>query len=133
MFCPRCGKPTEMGETTCTNCGLNLDPASAGANIGFEKAPESDLQIIMERVSTWNIRLIIFCMFALAVLILCFIAAYDISNASGQILQIRTADGKTINEVYYREMAKIYSGYAMFIRACGVFFFGVLVRLGFKK
>jgi hypothetical protein len=90
------------------------------------------MQIIIERLSTLNIRMIIIDIFAITVLILSFMAAYQVSNAGSQIMQIRTSQGNALNEVYDRQMGNVYVGYALFIRACGVFFFSVLVSLGFQ-
>jgi len=132
MFCPRCGKPAEIGEGICSNCGLNLQAINPAANAGSED-PQSDIQIIIERLSTLNIKMIIIDIFAITVLILSFMAAYQISNAGGQIMQIRTSAGQTLNEVYDRQMGNVYVGFALFVRACGIFFFSVLISLGFKS
>ena len=134
MFCPRCGKPAEMGEMICSNCGLKFDVTNQGTDVGFGQPPApTDIQIIIERISKLNIKMIIFDLFALTVLVLSFIAANKISGSGSQIIQIRSTGGNTVNEVYYREMGSIYIGLAMFIRACGIFFFSVLVSLGLKK
>ena len=134
MFCPRCGKPAETGEIICSNCGLHLDVINPAENAGSQELPvQTDMQIIIERLSTLNIKMIIIDIFAITVLILSFMAAYQISNAGGQIMQIRTSAGQTLNEVYDRQMGNVYVGFALFVRACGIFFFSVLISLGFKS
>ena len=134
MFCPRCGKPAEMGEVICSNCGLNFAEMNSGTGVDLEKSNAStDIQLIVERISKLNVKMIILTLFALTALTLSFIAASKISGSGSQMLLLRTSAGNTTNEVYYREMGSIYIGFAMFIRACGVFFFSVLVSLGLKK
>jgi hypothetical protein len=139
MFCPRCGKQVAREERICSNCGLNLEITNpnidkAYISNGFEESPHpTDLQLIIQRISTWNFRLIVFSVIALTVLVLSFIAAYKISGSADQIMKIRTTGGQTLNEVYDREMGNIYAGFAMFIRACGIFFSFVLVELGLKN
>jgi hypothetical protein len=132
MYCPRCGKPAENGELVCSNCGLDF----ATLNPAYAPKPESALAEVKEiakGLKKLNIRLICFSIIALSILIISFIAAQKISGSAFEITQIRTSGGSTVNEVYYREMGKIYEGYAMFIRECGVFFATVLVGMGLRR
>ena len=135
-FCPRCGKPLNEKETVCSNCGLSFEESGS-------KEPNPYSIVSYRTASPWqefrrqfggvNVRLICFGLLAAAALVLAFWSASEIAKAAGNILTIRTDDGKTVNEVYYREMGTIYNGFAIFVRACGVFFAGVLVRFGLKK
>ena len=135
-FCPRCGKPLNEKETVCSNCGLSFEESGS-------KEPNPYSIVNYRSPSMWqefrrqfggvSVRLICFGLLAAAALVLSFWSASEIAKAAGNILTIRTTDGKTVNEVYYREMGTIYNGFAIFVRACGVFFAGVLVRFGLKK
>jgi predicted nucleic acid-binding Zn ribbon protein len=136
MYCPRCGKPAEPGEKICSNCQLDFETMSPDSNVNFSPDLEPQLvniQLISERLRKVNIKLICFSLIALSILIITFLSADKVSNSAYQITQIRSSTGNTINEVYYREMGNIYTGYAMFIRECGIFFATVLVGLGLKR
>lgn len=136
MYCPRCGKPAEPGEKICSNCQLNFETMSADSNVNFSpdfEPPLVNVQLISERLRKVNIKLICFGLIALSILIISFLSADKVSNSAYQITQIRSAQANTINETYYREMGNIYTGYAMFIRECGIFFATVLVGLGLKQ
>ena len=67
---------------------------------------------------------------AAVVLFMAFIAASNISAGGNEIMQIQSVGGKTLEEAYYFQLGKVYSGYAMFVRTAGVFFAAVLVRCG---
>jgi predicted nucleic acid-binding Zn ribbon protein len=136
MYCPRCGKPAEPGEKICSNCHLEFEAMSTDNNANFSpdmEPPLVNVQLISERLRKVNIKLICFSLIALSILIITFLSADKVSNSAYQITQIRSSSANTINEVYYREMGNIYTGYAMFIRECGIFFATVLVGLGLKQ
>ena len=135
FYCPRCGKPMDEKAPVCPNCGLNLSSPNNRTDEAYsminyqEPTAGSAFRILMNKI---NIRLVCFCVLAAAVLVLCFLAANTISGAAYQIQQIRTSDGHTVSEVFDRELGQVYSGFAAFIRACGIFFTAVLVRCGLK-
>lgn len=134
-YCPRCGKPLKERENVCSNCGLNFetqDPAEENPYSGVP-ARRSAWQEIGDLSGKIDIRLLCFGILAACVFVLSFWAAGRISDAAGQILQIRTSDGHTVNEVYYREVAGVYQGLALFFRACGVFFAAVLAEFGLSR
>lgn len=136
FYCPRCGKPMDEKAPVCPNCGLNLSSSTDRTDAAYsminyqEQSAGSAFKILMNKI---NVRLICFCIFAAAVLVLCFFAANTISGAAAKIQQIRTTDGHTVSEVFDRELGQIYSGFATFIRACGIFFSAVLIRCGWKE
>ena len=134
MYCPRCGKPIAAGDVICSGCGLSLYETNPESIAGLGNPPEStELQLFAKRISELNIKLICFSLIAVVILIISFIAASKIANSAAQIMQIRTSGGQTVSEVYDRQMANIYIGYAMFIRVCGIFFSSVLVHLGLNS
>lgn len=136
-FCPRCGKPLQPNESVCSNCGLDFKPQDEHDGVN----PYAIVN--RQQISLWegiralfakiDKKLFLFCILAVAVLGMCFWSAYDISHAAGQILQIRTSEGHTVSEVYYRDMGGVYHGIAVFFRACGIFFAGILVKCGLSK
>ena len=69
-------------------------------------------------------------MLALITVIMSFMAASNISNGGYQIMQIKSVGGQTLEEAYYQQLGGIYSGYAMFVRTCGIFFASVLAGIG---
>lgn len=133
--CPRCGRPIDDGTFVCPNCGLNLSAPSNSAEKPYsmvnyqEPTARSALKILLNK---GNVRLVCFGLLAAAVLVLCFWSANSIASASNQMQQIRTSDGRTVGEVFDRELGQVYGGLAMFVRACGVFFTGALIRFGLK-
>jgi hypothetical protein len=135
QYCPLCGKPRENGDKICSGCGFDLDSINLNErNTCLVRLETPSAATAIKRfMSKLNIRLVCFSVIALSVLIISFIAASKISDGAYKIMQIRSSSGNTINEVYFRDMGPVYSGYAMFIRECGVFFAAVLVGLGLKK
>lgn len=135
FYCPRCGKPMDEKAPVCPNCGLNLNAQDNQADKSYsminyqEPTVGGAFKVLMEKI---NIKLICFCIFSAAVFVLCFYAAHTISAAADQMQQIHTSDGHTVSEVFDRDLGRVYSGLAFFIRACGLFFTGVLIRCGLK-
>ncbi len=79
------------------------------------------------------LKLIIFCVLAVIVLVLCMVAAGQIASHGEEISLIESVGGKTLEEAYYTELGGIYGGIAMTIRALGLFGAGVLAYLGLKS
>jgi predicted nucleic acid-binding Zn ribbon protein len=140
MYCPKCGKEIMDEEKVCPNCGFDfstVDSDGSQSQVRLEseiphnqvESQEQDKQV--KRV--FNTKLLIFCVLALIIISLSFMAANNISDGGYQIMQIKSVGGQTLEEAYYQQLGSIYSGYAMFIRACGIFFASVLVGLGLNR
>lgn len=136
-FCPRCGKPLQQNESICSNCGLDFRPQDEHDQVNpyaimthQQVSPWEGVKALFAKI---NKKLFFFCILAIIVLGMSFWSAYNISHAANQILQIRTSEGHTVSEVYYRYMGSVYNGTAMFFRTCGIFFAAVLVKCGLPK
>lgn len=142
MYCPKCGKEIMDEEKVCPNCGFDFSIVNSDTNSSqSEISPEPEIprnqaesQEQNKQVKkVFNTKLLIFCVLALITIIMSFMAANNISNGGYQIMQIKSIGGKTLEEAYYQQLGSIYSGYAMFVRACGIFFASVLVGLGLNN
>ena len=136
MICPKCGANVTDEYKICPQCGLELTKANANTDgvqtdVGSNMPPL--LPPIQNQGNSTNIKLIIFCTIALIIFIMSFVAANNISDGGNQIMQIKSVGGQTLEEAYYGKLGNIYSGYAMFIRVCGIFFSSILVNAGLKK
>ena len=121
MFCPKCGK--EMRGTACDYCGYG-SVRTVPSSTTRRKAPP--LQIDLP-------KLIILTVIAIVVLILFLNAANTIAYRGYEITQIESVGGQTLDEAYYLQIGNMYAGFAVAIRAFGIFCAAVLVALGYKK
>ena len=139
MYCPKCGKETADSSMTCPFCGFDFSTVDSDTNgsqseVGLEsKIPQShaESQEQTKQVKkVFNTKMLAFCVLALITITMSFMAASNISDGGYQIMQIKSVGGQTLEEAYYQQLGSIYSGYAMFVRACGIFFASVLVGIG---
>ena len=142
MYCPKCGKEIADNSMTCPFCGFDFSTVDSDINkseseVSFASEIPQDqtkLQAQSKQVKrVFNAKLLVFCVLALIIVIMSFMAASNISNGGYQIMQIKSVGGQTLEEAYYQQLGSIYSGYAMFVRACGIFFASVLVGFGLNK
>ncbi|NLP45275.1 MAG: hypothetical protein GX351_11705 [Peptococcaceae bacterium] len=128
MFCPKCGSDIEEIKI-CPNCSSDLEKIIQSNNL-----TENQIISIKSRQKTYNL-IIKFGFLGLAgvILIMFFIAANSISKGGMEIMKIQSVGGRTLEEAYYAELGKIYSGYAMITRTLGIFFASVMVWLGLKE
>ena len=133
MYCPKCGKETADSSMTCPFCGFDFSTVASDVNKSESEVSKNptELQEQTKQVKkVFNTKLLIFCVLALITIIMSFMAASNISDGGYQIMQIKSVGGQTLEEAYYQQLGSIYSGYAMFVRACGIFFASVLVGIG---
>ena len=133
-FCPKCGTPFESGKNTCEKCGYQLVAQSTNklvenATIQSTIATSSAVQT---KAHKKTIK-IIYCILAIAVTMMCFYSASCIVNGGLEISSIQSVGGQTLEEAYYQSLGAIYSGYAMAIRAFGIFSAAILIHLGSKE
>ncbi len=137
MYCAKCGAILPENEQVCPQCQFDNSSLQKPAQAPFQV--DQTLSVHQEPLehSQWDIahiiRLCIYCLLALVVLILSFVAAGKISEAGLEIMQIESVGGKTLDEAYYYRLGELYSGYALFARSIGIFFASVLAWLGFRK
>lgn len=75
-----------------------------------------------------------FCMgIAIAILFLAFSGASSLQEGGENIGRISSVGGRTMEERYYTNLELIYTGFAYFVRAFGIFGAGLFAYLGFKK
>jgi uncharacterized Zn finger protein (UPF0148 family) len=139
MYCPKCGKELVKDEKICPTCGFDIstidsdlsEPQSETTPISEIPQDQTKSQTQNEHIKKpFNTRLFVFAVLALVTIIMSFMAASNISDGGYQIMQIQSVGGKTLEEAYYQQLGNIYSGYAMFVRVCGIFFASVLVGFG---
>lgn len=139
MYCPKCGKKIMDEEKICPNCGfdfntIDTDTSNSQSKTSLEsKIPQNQEEPKKPKEQVKNIfsiKLLAFCVLSLIIIILSFMAANNISDGGYQIMQIKSVGGQTLEEAYYQQLGSIYSGYAMFVRVCGIFFASVLVGIG---
>lgn len=136
MFCPKCG--TDMkDEKACLNCGFVINETRSDSSIVFAASAKdvvTNKAVPLDKSSTISVpKLIIFSLIAIVLLYMFFDAAAKVSDGGLGIMDIQSVGGKTLEEAYYFELGNIYGGYAMAIRALGVFFASVSIWLGLKK
>lgn len=138
LVCPNCGAEIKDEYKVCPNCGYDFLNKKTGAdshtgNPNTEIPPVPSIPMVQKKESSYDIKSIVFCVVAFVVFIMSLIAANSISDAGNQISQIKSVGGQTLEEAYYNQLGNLYSGYAMFVRTCGIFFTGILVHIGLKK
>lgn len=156
MYCPNCGEFNTDEQKICKGCSYDLskemnkeekdvteefrleelvkeekDDDNKNTNI-----EEDDTKInipLPDGVDKENIEKIIYSVLAGAVFLMLFFAAHKVSVGGNGIMEIQSVGGRTLDEAYYYELGSIYQGYAMLLRALGIFFAAKLVHMGFKK
>lgn len=126
MFCPKCGTAIENGATNCSQCGYQI---STGSLI----PPQEIHQAVMASKSKITAKSILCCALAAVVLVMSFYGASSVVEGGLEISRIQSVGGKTLEEAYYQSLGSIYSGYAMAIRAFGIWGASVLAYLGIKE
>lgn len=131
MFCPKCGAQNSDEIKVCSSCGFDF------SEVSNEKESSNSISTQITASDSGKklvpLKAIIFSTLAAVVLIMLFIASTKVSNGGTEIMQIQSVGGKTLDEAYYFELGQIYAGYALIIRALGIFFASVLVWIGLKK
>lgn len=131
MFCPKCGSEIKDGSTICDECNYNIEP-DISSNIRMGVGLGSDLkQSVVSKVVTPNFM--IFTIIGIVVLVMFFIGANYISDGGSKIMSIQSVAGNSIEEAYYNDLGSIYAGYALIVRALGIFFSSLLVWLGLRN
>lgn len=134
MFCPKCGNNVEEGVQVCPNCGLDFSTVSSKQEVTPEVKQDSNTTVVTKQENGSNILVkVIYFGLAAVILVMFFMAASSIAEGGSEIMQIQSVGGQTLEEAYYSELGTIYSGYAMIVRALGIFCASVLAWLGLKK
>ena len=123
-FCSKCGTEISEGSQFCPNCGASesISQNSVQAN--------SPVTIKKQKIDI--VSIICFAVAGL-VLLLSLIACFKMMGGAGELADLRSQAGNTVAEFYYNECGTIYSGFALFIMAFGLFASGLLSYLGFKN
>lgn len=138
MFCPKCGTNVPDDVKTCPNCGLDFSTLDKGTSKEPITTDSNSKSATPEEKnkntkSSLSVKSFVFFGLAAVVLVMAFIAANNISEGGNEIMQIQSVGGKTLEEAYYFQLGKVYSGYAMFVRMVGVSFASVLAWMGLKN
>lgn len=137
-ICPHCGASIEEEYKICPNCGYDVASQKSATN-GFASPREMDMPeapstpVAAKGTIFQSKKTVVFLILAVIVFIMSLVAGNQISNAASQIGQIRSVGGQTLEEAYYVQLNNLYSGYAVFVRTCGVFFAGIFIYFGWKK
>ena len=140
MNCPKCGVEIEDDVKTCPNCGIEINKEETNLNTD-ENAPIDNstadgskrIASIYNKAKGNGLLRIIYWVLALVVLIIFFCAAGSIAKGGEAISAIRSVGGKTMDEIFYKNLGPIYAGYAMISCALGIFFASILFWLGIKS
>ncbi len=131
MYCDKCGSPVPDGQETCNKCGQKVQTGGAIAALrsakGNESAAPANGNTLMLVTS------IVLFVFALALIIVGFVAAGMIADGGMDISRIKSVGGKTLEEAYYRNYGEVLMGIAWLARIISVGFALVLGYLGMKS
>lgn len=130
MYCTNCGTPIEEGNV-CPRCGQTAKTITKQEEKNSGVVPESTSQRQAEKQENKRNYFMIGCGVLVAVLF--FIAAGLVADGGSGIMQIESVGGKTLEEAYYFELGSVYAGYAMALRATGIFFGVNLIHKGAAK
>lgn len=125
MFCQKCGATITEGKKFCGVCGASVEEKS-------ETEYSTPSSVNQNYNSSNNTIKVIYVLLAITVIIIFFLAANSVVKGGNEIMKIESVGGRTLEEAYYQELGKVYSGFAMAIRGFGIFAAGVLLKLGFK-
>jgi hypothetical protein len=137
-FCPNCGAQAEIGAKFCLNCGFEFDTfqnqndSSPYAAYEAQQQQSANESPVSEKKPKGIPYMYVMFGFAFAILIMAFLAANSIKTGGDGIRIIQSVGGQTLEEAYYSELGIVYSGFAMFVRAAGLFFAAVLAWLGLR-
>ena len=92
-------------------------PVQPGKNLNTDDATGSKLNSNKKS----RTRIIAHIFSGICILIMFFISASKISDAGRNISRISSVGGKTLEEAYYTEVGEAYNGYALALRAFGIF------------
>ncbi|MBE6489135.1 MAG: zinc-ribbon domain-containing protein [Methanosphaera stadtmanae] len=130
MFCPKCGTEINEGEKICSSCGVNIEEYGKVENNNVTPTANIHATGVNTTQTVANPIKIVYWGLAAIVLIMCFIGAHSIVGGGNEIMEIQSVGGRTLEEAYYQELGKVYSGIAMAIRGLGIFAAAILVKLG---
>lgn len=109
----------------------NTSPAKVSSDDASSKVNAFDLKSYLKNY-LWG-YLTAHTFIGIGVLIMFFMAASDVSDAGKNISRISSVGGKTLEEAYYSELGDVYRGYALAIRAFGIFAFAIISKVGKTK
>ena len=134
MFCPKCGTQIENTNDQCMKCGYHPTLKTDGkTSAQSEKEPTTQEYVSGKFEKIKATKKPVYCIAAGIVAIMCFYAAACISDGGAEISMIQSIGGQTLEEAYYQSLGLVYAGYAMAVRAFGVFSAMVLIKLGSKE
>lgn len=132
MFCPKCGSQFTENKRCCQNCGYEL-PEDYEDTLQIIESKNAVKRFPNQTAIRHNANIkVIFFILAGIVFIMALYSGHCIASGGLNISSIESVGGQTLEEAYYQYSGLVYTGYAVIVRATGIFFASVLAYFGIK-